>query len=235
MLLWIKDLRVHYGKAEALKGVSVEIHEDEIVTFIGANGAGKTTVLKSISGLKKPTSGEIFFQGKKIDLLPPHKIAQLRITHIPEGRRVLAPLTVLENLELGAYVNNDRRAIARELENIYKHFPVLQERRNQKAGSLSGGEQQMLALARALMSRPLLMLMDEPSLGLSPLLVDEVAGIIKDIHQAGVSILLVEQNARMALSLANRAYVLEIGKIILQGDAKELADDEGVKKAYLGG
>ncbi len=235
MLLEIKDLRVHYEKSEALKGVSAEIEEGEIVTLIGANGAGKTTILKTISGLKKPTSGEILFQGKRIDLLSPHRIAQLKIAHIPEGRRVLAPLTVLENLELGAYIRNDKRVIARDLENIYKHFPVLQERRHQKAGSLSGGEQQMLATARALMGQPILILMDEPSLGLSPILVYEVAGIIKDINQAGVSIILVEQNARMALNLAKRAYVLEIGKVTLQGNAKELIEDVRIKKAYLGG
>jgi branched-chain amino acid transport system ATP-binding protein len=234
MLLEITELTVHYGKAEALKKITMGIAEREIVTLIGANGAGKTTTLRTVSGLKTPTSGEILFQGKKIDRWSPHKVAQLRIAHIPEGRRVIAPMTVLENLELGAYILSDKRAIIRQMENVYKHFSILEERRNQKAGSLSGGEQQMLAIARALMGQPKLLLMDEPSLGLSPLLVDEVGRIIVDINRQGVGIILVEQNARMALSSASRAYVLETGKIVLEGDAKKLADDERVKKAYLG-
>jgi len=235
MLLTVRDLRVHYGKAEALKGISIEIDEGEIITLVGANGAGKTTTLKTISGLKKPTSGSIWFQGRRIDGLPPHQVARLGIAHIPEGRRVLAPMTVLENLEMGAYLRRDRREIAKQLENVYRHFPVLREKAKQRAGSLSGGEQQMLAIARALMGQPKLLLMDEPSLGLSPILVDEVANIIRDINQAGVSIILVEQNAQMALSLANRAYVLEVGEVILSGQARELINDERVKKAYLAG
>jgi len=234
-LLTVRDLRVHYGKAEALKGISIEIDEGEIVTLVGANGAGKTTTLKTISGLKKPTSGSIWFQGQRIDGLPPHQVARLGIAHIPEGRRVLAPMTVLENLEMGAYLRRDRREIGKQLENVYRHFPVLREKAKQRAGSLSGGEQQMLAIARALMGQPKLLLMDEPSLGLSPILVDEVANIIRDINQAGVSIILVEQNAQMALSLANRAYVLEVGEVILSGQARELINDERVKKAYLAG
>jgi len=232
-LLQIKDLRVHYGKAEALMGISMEVDEGEIVTLIGANGAGKTTTLRTISGLKKATSGEIWVQGNRIDGWSPQQIARLDIAHIFEGRRVFAPLTVLENLEIGAYLRA-KRNIVRELENIYKHFPILYERRNQKAGSLSGGEQQMLAIARGLMLQPKLMLMDEPSLGLSPLLVYEVASIIKDVSRSGVAIVLVEQNARLALSLANRAYVLEVGQITLQGDAQELEKDDRVRKAYLG-
>lgn len=235
MMLQIKDLKVHYGKAEALKGISMEVEEGEIATLIGANGAGKTTVLRAISGLKKPTAGEIWFQGRRIDGLPAHKIAHLGITHIPEGRRLFAPMTVLENLEMGAYLNKNKHEIASQIENIYHHFGVLAERRNQRASSLSGGEQQMLAIARALMSQPKLLLMDEPSMGLSPSLVDEVARIIRDINEAGVTIIVVEQNARIALSLAKRGYVLEVGEITLQGNAQELANDERVKKAYLGG
>jgi branched-chain amino acid transport system ATP-binding protein len=235
MLLQIRDLRVHYGRAEALKAISMEVEEGEIVTLIGANGAGKTTTLRTISGLKKPTSGEIWFQGNRIDGLPAHKVAQLGIAHIPEGKRLFTPMTVLENLEMGAYLRKSKGEVARQLENIYKHFTVLEERQNQKAGSLSGGEQQMLAIARALMGQPKLLLMDEPSMGLSPTLVDEVARIIRDINQAGVTIIVVEQNARIALSLADRAYVLEVGEVTLHGDAQELANDERVKKAYLGG
>jgi len=235
MLLQIRDLRVHYGKAEALKAISMEVAEGEIVTLIGANGAGKTTTLRTISGLKKPTSGEIWFQGNRIDGLPAHKVVKLGIAHIPEGKRLFTPMTVLENLEMGAYLRKSKGEVARQLENIYKHFTVLEERQNQKAGSLSGGEQQMLAIARALMGQPKLLLMDEPSMGLSPTLVDEVARIIRDINQAGVTIIVVEQNARIALSLADRAYVLEVGEVTLHGDAQELANDERVKKAYLGG
>jgi len=235
MLLEVKNLRVHYGKAEALKGISIGVEEGAIVTLIGANGAGKTTTLRTISGIKVPTSGEIWFEGKRIDGVPSHDIVRLGIGHIPEGRRLFATMTVLENLEVGSYRRKDRRGIARDLEKIYEHFPVLKERRGQAAGSLSGGEQQMLATARALMTSPKLLLMDEPSLGLSPILVEEVGNIITDINRDGVSIILVEQNARMALRLADKAYVLEVGSIALEGDAKKLASDEHVKKAYLGG
>lgn len=235
MLLEIKDLKVHYGKAEALKGISMGIEEGTIVTLIGANGAGKTTTLRTISGAKAPTSGKIWFQGERIDDLPPHEIARRGIAHVPEGRRVLATMTVLENLEMGAYLRKDKSGIARDLENIYEHFPVLKERRRQMAGSLSGGEQQMLATARAMMAGPKLLLMDEPSMGLSPVLVGEVGKMITNINQTGVTIMLVEQNARIALRLADRAYVLEVGNIVLAGEAKELINDEHVKKAYLGG
>lgn len=235
MLLEIKDLRVHYGMAEALKGISVSVEEGEIVALIGANGAGKTTTLRTISGLKVPTSGEIWFRGKRIDGIPAHKIVKLGIAHIPEGRIVFAPMTVLDNLKMGAYLRKDKQQVARDLNAMYEHFPVLKERHNQLAGSLSGGEQQMLAVARALMASPQLLLMDEPSMGLSPVLVEEVSNIIKDIHKTGIGIILVEQNARMALELANKAYILAVGSIILEGNAKELANDERVKKAYLGG
>jgi len=235
MLLEVKNLRVHYGKAEALKGISLGVDEGKIVTLIGANGAGKTTTLRTISGVKVPTSGEIWYQGKRIDGMPLHEIVRLGIAHIPEGRRVFATMTVLDNLQLGAYLRKDKREIARDLEKIFEHFPVLKERLGQPAGSLSGGEQQMLATARALMTSPKLLLMDEPSLGLSPILVEEVGNIVTDINRGGVSVILVEQNARMALRLADKAYVLEVGSIALEGNAKELANDEHVKKAYLGG
>lgn len=235
MLLELKNIRVHYGKAEALRDISIRVDEGEIITFIGANGAGKTAALRTISGLVTPTSGEIWFQGQRIDGIPPYAILRLGIAHIPEGRRLFATMTVLENLEMGAYLRKDKRAIARDLDNIYEKFPVLKERRGQVASSLSGGEQQMLAIARALMANPRLLLMDEPSLGLSPLLVNEVSAIIRDINRSGVTIVLVEQNSRMALKLANRAYVLEVGTIALEGDARGLLQNEYVKKAYLGG
>ena len=235
MLLEIKDLRVHYGRAEALKGISLSVDEGAIGALIGANGAGKTTTLRTISGLKVPTSGEIWFQAKRIDGMPAHDIVKLGIAHIPEGRIVFAPMTVLDNLKMGAYLRRDRHQIAKDLDSIYEHFPVLKERRWQQAGSLSGGEQQMLATARALMASPKLLLMDEPSMGLSPILVEEVGNIISDIKKTGIGIILVEQNARMALSLANKAYILEVGSIVLEGDAKGLSNDENVKKAYLGG
>ena len=235
MLLEIKDLRVHYGRAEALKGISLSVDEEAIVALIGANGAGKTTTLRTISGLKVPTSGEIWFRGKRVDGMPAHDIVKLGIAHIPEGRIVFAPMTVLDNLRMGAYLRKDKHQIARDLEIVYEHFPVLKERRGQQAGSLSGGEQQMLAIARALMAGPKLLLMDEPSMGLSPILVEEVGSIISDINKGGISIILVEQNARMALGLANKAYILEVGSITLEGDAQKLANDERVKKAYLGG
>jgi len=234
MLLEINDLRVHYGKAEALKGISLKLNEGEIVTLLGANGAGKTTTLRTISGIKWPTSGEVWFQGKRIDRMPIHEIVRMGIAHIPEGRRVFAALTVGENLEMGAYARRHKQEIAQSLERIYEIFPVLKVKHRQLAGTLSGGEQQMLATARGLMAKPILLLMDEPSLGLSPLFVREVGRVIKDINQTGVSILLVEQNARMGISLANRVYVLETGTVALQGDAKELANDSRVRKAYLG-
>jgi branched-chain amino acid transport system ATP-binding protein len=234
-LLQVKELRVHYGKAEALKGVSIQVSQGSIITLIGANGSGKTSMMRAISGLKRPFSGEVWFRGERIDGMGPHKIVRLGIAHIPEGRRVILPLTVLENMEIGAYLRKEKREIAESLEKIYGHFPVLKERRKQVAGSLSGGEQQMLATARALMTNPKLLLMDEPSLGLSPLLVAEVGKIITDIHKEGVGIILVEQNAYMALKLAQRAYVLEVGNVVLEGDAADLIHDEQVKRAYLGG
>jgi branched-chain amino acid transport system ATP-binding protein len=235
MLLEIKDLRVHYGRAEALKGISVVVHEGSIITLIGANGAGKTTTLRAISGLKKPSSGQIIFSGKRIDGMPAYYIVKMGIAHIPEGRMVFAPMTVLDNLKMGAHRRKDKGGIAEDLNSVYAHFPVLKERLRQLAGSLSGGEQQMLATARALMAKPELLLMDEPSMGLSPLMVGQVGKIIKDINKDGVSIMLVEQNARMALNLANRAYILELGSVFLEGNAKELADNDDVRKAYLGG
>jgi len=235
MLLDVKELRVFYGKAEALRGISLEMNEGEIVTLIGANGAGKTTSLNAISGLVKVTSGQIWFGEKRIDGARPHQIAQLKIGLVPEGRRVFGPLTVLENLEMGAFLARDRSEVARRTRKMYEYFPRLEQRKDQLAGSLSGGEQQMMAIARSLMGQPRLMLMDEPSMGLAPLVVREVGRMIKVINQSGVSILLVEQNARMALGLASRGYVLEVGVITTQGKAKDLLTDGQVKKAYLGG
>lgn len=234
MLLEVKDLWVHYEKAEALRGISIEVGERMLVTLIGANGAGKTTIARTISGLKALTSGEIWFQGKRIDKSGPHDIVRGGIAHVPEGRRLFPTMSVLDNLMLGAYSRKDKAEILKDREAIYEHFPVLKQRKNQTAGSLSGGEQQMVTMARALMSRPKLLLMDEPSLGLSPLMVIVIAQIIKDIIQRGVSIILVEQNARLALKLADRAYVVERGTIALEGDANEIANDDRVKKAYLG-
>ncbi|MGD0918440.1 MAG: ABC transporter ATP-binding protein [Thermodesulfobacteriota bacterium] len=233
-MLEIKDLRVHYGKAEAIKQISLNVDEGAIVTLIGANGAGKTTTLRTISGLKVPTSGEIWFKGRRIDGRPPNDIVKLGIAHIPEGRMVFAPMTVFDNLRMGAYLRKDKHEILRDIETMYEHFPILKERKGQKAGQLSGGEQQMLAIARALMARPKLLLMDEPSMGLSPLLVEEVGDIISQINKGGISVLLVEQNAHMALELAIKAYIIEVGNITLQGAAHELASHERVKQVYLG-
>lgn len=235
MLLEIKDLRVSYGKAEALKGVCLDVDEGELVSIVGANGAGKTTMLKTISGLKKPTSGEIWFQGKRIDEMPPHDIVKRGIAQIPAGRMIFASMTVLDNLKIGAFLRKDKSKIAQDLEIMYKHFPILKERHAQLGGKLSGGQQQMLAIARCLMASPKLLLMDEPSIGLSPILVAGVGEIIRNINQEGISIVLVEQNARMALKLSHRAYVLELGEVALEGNAEELANDERVKKAYFGG
>lgn len=234
MLLEVKDLRVHYGKAEVLKGVSISVDEGAVVSIIGANGAGKTTLLRTISGLKNPTSGEIWFKGSRIDGMPSYAIARMGISHVPAGRQVFAPLTVLDNLRIGAHASSDKSQLNRDLDAIYESFPVLRQRLGQKAGSLSGGEQQMLAIARALMANPKLLIMDEPSMGLSPVVVDRVCGIIKDIHEHGLSIILVEQNAAIGLSLATKAYVLETGMVILEGD-QNLANDERVIKSYLGG
>lgn len=235
MLLSVKDLSVYYHKVVAVKDVSIEVEEGGIITLIGANGAGKTTTLRAITGLKHLTAGEIWFGGRRIDKLPPEKINEAGIAMVPEGRRVFPQMTVMENLTMGAFLRKDKDGIEKDLENVFAHFPVLKEREKQMGGTLSGGEQQMLAMARALMSHPKLLLLDEPSLGLSPILVMEIAKIIKDIHQEGRTIVLVEQNARLALSLADHGYVLETGNIVLQGDAKELQENKDVKKAYLGG
>jgi branched-chain amino acid transport system ATP-binding protein len=235
MLLELKDVHVHYGKAEALRGISMGIEKGQVVTLVGANGAGKTTTLRTISGLKKPTSGEIRYNGKRIDGTDLHEIVRLGIAHVPEGRMVFATMTVQDNLQMGAYLRKDKRAIAKDMENVYAYFPVLKNRKTQIAGSLSGGEQQMLAMGRALMASPQVMLMDEPSMGLSPILVEEIENIIRTINEAGTSIVLVEQNARMALELAHYAYVIELGRIPLQGTGKDLACDPNVQKTFLGG
>jgi branched-chain amino acid transport system ATP-binding protein len=235
MLLEIKDLWVHYGRAEALKGISMEVVEGSIVTLLGANGAGKTTALRTISGLKRLTSGEIWYQGKRIDTVPAHEIVRRGIAHVPEGRQLFYSMTVMDNLEMGAYLLKGRADFDRNLASLLEHFPTIKDRIKYKASDLSGGEQQMVAVCRALMSNPKVLLMDEPSLGLSPIMVNEVAKIIIEINQTGVTILLVEQNARMALELAKTAYVIEVGSITLKGDAKVIAQDENVIKAYLGG
>jgi len=235
MLLRVKEIRTFYGKLEAVKGVSVEVDEGEIVTLLGANGAGKTTVLKAISGLKLPTSGEVWFSGQRIDRSQATQIVRMGISHILEGQRVFRDMTVESNLTLGAFVRNDREGIKADLQEVYEHFPILKERKNQSAGSLSGGEQQMLAISRGLMSKPRLLLMDEPSIGLSPLMVNEIASIIRTINKQGISVFIVEQNAAIALRLADRGYVMETGKIVLGAKRDELLNDERVKKAYLGG
>jgi branched-chain amino acid transport system ATP-binding protein len=235
MLLEIKDLWVHYGRAEAVKGISMEIPEGNIVTLIGANGAGKTTTLRTISGLKRATSGQIWYQGKRIDSLPSHEIVRRGIAHVPEGRQLFYTLTVKQNLEMGGFLLKGRNELKKNMDSIFEHFPRLKERIKHQGSELSGGEQQMVAVARALMSNPKVLLMDEPSIGLSPIMVNEVAKIVTEINQLGVTIVLVEQNARMALRLANTAYVLEVGSIALKGDAKTVAKDEYIIKAYLGG
>jgi branched-chain amino acid transport system ATP-binding protein len=231
----VQNIRVFYERVEALKGISLEIDCGAIVTLIGANGAGKSTTLRAISGLIHPASGEIFFQEKEISGFSPQEIVRAGIAHVPEGRRVFPHMTVRENLNMGAFRRKDKQEIRKDLEGIFKHFPILRERRSQPAGSLSGGEQQMLAIGRALMSHPSLLLLDEPSLGLAPLMVKEVGRIIGEINQRKVGIILVEQNAQMALRLAHKGYVLETGSITLQGLASELIDNEHVRKAYLGG
>lgn len=233
-LLEIKDLEVNYGVIKAIKGVSFDVNEGEIIALIGANGAGKTTILHTITGLIQAKKGSIVFDGKELTKTPPHKIVSMGMAHVPEGRRIFQQLSVLENLKLGAYTRKDKSEIVSTLKMVYERFPRLEERKNQVAGTLSGGEQQMLAMGRALMSKPRIILMDEPSMGLSPLLVSEIFDIIKVINESGTTVLLVEQNAKKALSIADRAYVLETGKITLSGDAKDLINDESVKKAYLG-
>ena len=229
------DIEVYYGAIHALKKVSIEVEQGSIVTLIGANGAGKTTTLKTISGLLRPRQGSIIYKNSDLTKIAPEKIVEMGLSQVPEGRRVFASMTVLENLEMGAYLRKDKKAMADDMENVFHRFPRLLERRKQLAGTLSGGEQQMLAIGRALMARPQLMLMDEPSMGLAPLLVKEIFGIIKDINEKGTTILLVEQNAHMALSIAHKAYVIETGEIVLEGEAQTLMHSEDVKKAYLGG
>ena len=234
-MLQIDDINVYYGAIHAIKGISLKVDQGEIVTLIGANGAGKSTTLRTISGLLKPKSGKITFEGKNIAGLPAHAIVKAGISQVPEGRRIFANMTVQENLDLGAYARQDTDGVAKDMKVVFERFPRLLERKNQEAGTLSGGEQQMLAMGRALMSRPRLLLLDEPSMGLAPLLIKEIFSIIQDINQTGTTILLVEQNANMALSIANRAYVLETGRITLSGEAQKLAASEDVRKAYLGG
>ena len=234
-LLEVKDLRVSYGVIEAIKGISFEVNEGEIVTLIGANGAGKTTTMQSIMGLIHPKSGTITFDGADIFGMSTHKILRLGMTQVPEGRRIFSELTVYENLLMGAYTEKGKKKLKQGLEEIYTWFPRLKERQNQVAGTLSGGEQQMLAMGRAMMSRPTLLMLDEPSMGLSPLLVDQVFDIIKTFHQNGTTVLLVEQNAGKSLAISDRAYVLETGNIVLSGTGEELLRSDDVKKAYLGG
>jgi branched-chain amino acid transport system ATP-binding protein len=234
MLLEITDLRVRYGGAEILQGISLNVEEGEIVTIIGSNGAGKTTTLKTISGLKRPITGEILFQGKRIHGTLAQDIVKMGIGHVPQGRNLFPYMGVLENIRLGAYLQNDKNQIKQNLARIFQTFPVLKARKRQQAGTLSGGEQQMLAIARALMGNPTLLLLDEPSAGLAPIVVREIGKIAVEINQRGTSILLVEQNARLALRLAHRGYVLETGTIVLDGIAKDLLYSEHVKKAYLG-
>ena len=234
-MLRISDLSIYYGKSIALRNVTLEVGDKEVVSLLGANGAGKSTALRTISGLLTPRTGEITFLGEKISGLPPHKVVRKGISHCPEGRRIFPDLSVYENLVMmGAYLRSDKKEIAESLENMYGLFPRLKERRNQKGGTLSGGEQQMLAIGRALMSKPKLLLLDEPSLGLSPTAVLDLAKRIREIHALGVTVLLVEQNAHMALGISDRAYVLEVGKIVLSGNAKDLAQIDQVKKAYMG-
>ncbi len=235
MLLDVSGLSVTYGSAQALRDVALTVDDSEVVALIGANGAGKTTLLRTISGLKRPASGTVTFDGEQIQTSPPHRIVKRGIAHVPEGRIVFGPMTVLDNLRMGAYLRRDKRAVEEDLERMFETFPVLKERRRQDSASLSGGEQQMLAVARALMSAPKLLLMDEPSMGLSPLMVENVGEMIQEIHKTGISVLLVEQNATMALTLADRAYVLEVGAVTLSCSAEEASCNVAVRKAYLGG
>ncbi|MFZ7133939.1 MAG: ABC transporter ATP-binding protein [Eubacteriales bacterium] len=235
-MLQVNDINVYYGKIHAIKGITFNVEEGEIVSLIGANGAGKTTILKTISKLLKPTKGSITFKGSDISDVQPHQMIQLGMAHAPEGRRIFSSMTVQENLEMGAFSRKDNKEEFNEdIEEVFTRFPRLKERRKQQAGTLSGGEQQMLAIGRALMSRPQLLLMDEPSMGLAPILVDEIFKIIEKINKAGTTILLVEQNANRALHISNRAYVLETGKIVMEGNSKALLKNDDIKKAYLGG
>lgn len=233
-MLEVKNLKVHYGVIQAIKGISFEVNEGEVIALIGANGAGKTTTLQTITGMLKPSEGEILFEGQDIVKVPGHKIVSMGMAHVPEGRRVFAELSVYENLKLGAYTRKDKNEIAESLAKVYKSFPRLEERKNQLAGTLSGGEQQMLAMGRALMSKPKIILMDEPSMGLSPILWRRFSISSGRSQRAVTTVLLVEQNAKKALAIANRAYVLETGNIVLSGDAKEMMNNDSIKKAYLG-
>lgn len=233
-MLEVKELQVYYGVIQALKDVSFEVNQGEVIALIGANGAGKTTTLHTVTGLLPSKHGSIVFEGVDITKMPAHKIVEMGIAHVPEGRRVFSQLSVYENLIMGAYTRKDKKEIADNLENVYKRFPRLKERKTQRAGTLSGGEQQMLAMGRALMSNPKMIVMDEPSMGLSPIFVNEIFDIIEKVSASGTTVLLVEQNAKKALSIADRAYVLETGKIVLSGDAKVLMNDDSIKKAYLG-
>ncbi len=233
-LLKVEDLSVYYGVIQALKGISFQVNRGEIIALIGANGAGKTTTLHTLSGLISPDRGTITYKGENITRVAGHRIVSMGMAQVPEGRHVFANMTVLQNLKMGAYTRNNASETEQMIEHIYKRFPRLMERKNQLAGTLSGGEQQMLAMGRALMSKPEIILMDEPSMGLSPILVNEIFSIIKDVNSDGTTVLLVEQNAKKALAIANRAYVLETGTLVKEGDAKELLNDEAIKKAYLG-
>lgn len=233
-VLEVKDLSVYYGVIKALKGISFHVDKGEVVALIGANGAGKTTTLHTLSGLIKAQTGEIKYKGKELTKLPGHKIVTLGMAQVPEGRRVFAEMTVLQNLKMGAYTRKDKAEMEETLEEVYRRFPRLEERKGQMAGTLSGGEQQMLAMGRALMSHPDIILMDEPSMGLSPIFVNEIFQIIQDVNKSGVTVLLVEQNAKKALSIANRAYVLETGSIVKEGAAADLLNDASIKAAYLG-
>ena len=233
-MLEVKDLEVNYGMIKAIKGISFEVNEGEVISLIGANGAGRTTILHTITGLLSPKNGSIMFEGVDITKVPAHKIVSMGMAHVPEGRRVFANLSVYQNLKMGAFTRSDKAEIEESLENVYKRFPRLKERLNQMAGTLSGGEQQMLAMGRALMSKPKIILMDEPSMGLSPIYVNEIFDIIKEVSASGTTVLLVEQNAKKALSIADRGYVLETGNIVLDGKANDLLNNDAIKKAYLG-
>jgi len=235
MLLKLKDVTVHYGTAEAVKSVTLEVTEESVTSIIGANGAGKSTILKAISGLMPLTEGAIWFQDKRIDGMATHNIVTLGIAHVPEGRRLFPYMSVLANLRLGAYLRKDKSNINRDLDEILNRFPVLRDRRNQQAGTLSGGEQQMLAIGRALMTRPKLLLMDEPSLGLAPLVIEELVSVISDINKDGISVLLVEQNAGLVAQVSEKGYVLEVGRVVLEGDIKKLMANDLVRRAFLGG